>query len=61
MTIKAVKANANQTLRKRGDTKELGKNLYSNFLVRHAEFKTTRSRTLDQARRDADDPEIMQA
>lgn len=61
MTISAVETFAEQMLRAKGDSKPLGTNWYQHFLKRHPSLRTSRSRTLDQARRDASDPEVLQA
>src|SRR3954468_9072294 len=61
MTIPIVESLARQLLLAKGDTETLGKNWYYTFLSRHKNLKTTRTRTLDQARRDAEDPEVLQA
>ena len=61
MTIKATERFAQDILHSRGDTVPLGQGWYSHFLKRHPDLKTSRSRSLDQARRDANDPDILQA
>lgn len=61
MTISAVESFAEQMLRAKGDSKPLGTNWYQHFLKRHPDLRTSRSRALDQARRDASDPEVLQA
>ena len=61
MTIKATERFAQEILYSKGDTVPLGHGWYSHFLKRHPDLKTSRSRSLDQARRDASDPDILQA
>ena len=61
MTIKATDRFAQDILYSRGDPVPLGQGWYSHFLKRHPDLKTSRSRSLDQARRDASDPDILQA
>ena len=61
MTIKATERFAQDILCSRGDTVPLGQGWYSHFLKRHPDLKTLRSRSLDQARRDARDPDNLQA
>ena len=61
MTIKATERFAQDILYSRGDTVPLGQGWCSHFLKRHPDLKTSRSRSPDQARRDASDPDILQA
>ena len=60
MTIKAIETFSTQLLQAKGDLEPLGHNWYKNFLARHPDFKTQRSRGLDQSRKDASDPEVLQ-
>jgi hypothetical protein len=60
MTIKAVEAFATELLQRRGDQKALGQCWYSNFLARREDLKVSKTRTLDQNRRDATHPEVLQ-
>lgn len=59
MTIKAIEALAQELLVAKGGDKHsdktLGKCWYSNFLARHPDLKSRRSRTLDQCKNDAVD------
>ena len=60
MTIKATERFAQEILHSKGGTVALGQGRYRHFLQRHPDLKTSRSRSLDQARRDASDPDILQ-
>jgi len=60
MTIKATKAFTNEVLERKGDFRPVGVNWYRHFLKRHPDLETSRSRILDQARKDATDPEVLQ-
>ena len=60
MTINAVETLAETLLKGKGDNDRLGHNWYKNFLARHPNLKTQRSRCFDQARKDASDCQILQ-
>jgi hypothetical protein len=60
MTISAMENLATQLLLAKGDSNPLGKCWYSNFLARHPDLKTRRSRALDQSRKDALDHQTLE-
>jgi hypothetical protein len=60
MTIAAIEGFAKQLLLAKGITEPLGNHWYQNFLLRHPNLKLSRSRTLDEARKDASHLEVLQ-
>jgi hypothetical protein len=60
MTVSVINNLANDLLARRNDTAGVGINWYQHFLHRNPHLKITRSRTLDQARRDAHDYKVLE-
>jgi hypothetical protein len=59
-SIRYLKSLAIGLFQAKGDHGPLGKHWYKNFLVRHPDFKTAWSRSLDQSRKDAADYTTLQ-